>query len=624
MDRFIDGEQQQQAKSKSKDNFSQMNNGNGCGWRPPRVQCTSPSSPTDSVKDKARAHSFREAKSSRLCFSSRDWVENGFGHESPRRLAKNVIERLSQSRVHQKTSQKEFDHEIPVTIEDIYGGSLNRCFRSNSDMAAQRSYSVNEPYETVDKYNGEHYLSSGKQFYGDYSDCLKSKEPEEDVDVELHRRAKEAEERVMFLSEEFEQESFLQDCGFNVPALIQTIRNLNEEKVNLALEVSNLLQSQIAQRASAKEEVGVAKAEVQSQIRRLENEKIELQSGLEGELDRRSSDWSIKLEKYQLEEQRLRERVRELAEHNVSLQREVSSFNERETESRSMITYSEKQLKDLTATVENLGDENQGLLNNLSELKEMHRAAEENRICVQKNFEEKEKECMELHKSITRLVRTCGEQQKTIDGLREGFSEELGKNDSLEKFDKHVAKMQMEQVRLTGVELALRRELESYRLEVDSLRHENINLLNRLKGNGKESEALNIKLDKEMWARVCCLQNQGLSMLNESLQLCSKLLEFGKRKAGQFSETKQGMEVTNHGLDGFFLVESEMKVQGLKRGTESLTRSLQMMSALLQDKSNLAASKYQPECKDAKGSAEPNHQTPEVSCCEICFYNLYI
>ncbi|KAF3433813.1 hypothetical protein FNV43_RR24916 [Rhamnella rubrinervis] len=607
LDRYIDGEQQE-AKVRPKNSFSQVNNGNGSGRRPPRVQYTSPNSPTDSVKDKARAHSFREAKSSRLRFSSRDWVENGFGHESPRRLAKNVIERLSQSRVNQKTSQKELDHEIPVTIEDIYGVSMNRCFHSNSDMVAPRSYSVEEPYETDNKYHGENYFSSGKQCYGDTSQCLNPKEAEEDIDVELQRRAKEAEERVMVLSEELEQESFLQDSGFNVPGLIQTIRSLSEDKVNLALEISSLLQSQIGERASSKEEVRLEKAELESQIQRLEKEKIELQSGLERELDRRSSDWSVKLEKYQLEEQRLRERVRELAEHNVSLQREVSSFNERETERRSMITFSEQQLKDLTTRVENLEEENQGLLKNLSELQEMCKGAEENRVCIQKNFEEREKDCKELHKSITRLVRTCSEQQKTIDGLRESFSEELGKNESLEKSDKHVAKLRMEQMRLIGVELALRRELESYRLEVDSLRHENINLLNRLKGNGKESDTLNIKLEKEMWTRVFCLQNQGLSMLNESSQLCSKLLEFVKAKACQIPETKQDMEATNHGFEGFFLVESEMKVQGLKRGNESLTRSLQMMSALLHEKSNLAASEYQLE---AKRSAEPNLQTPE-------------
>ena len=40
------------------------------------------------------------------------------------------------------------------------------------------------------------------------------------------------------------------------------------------------------------------------------------------------------LEKYKSEEQRLLERVRELAEQNVSLQREISSFHEREAKSR--------------------------------------------------------------------------------------------------------------------------------------------------------------------------------------------------------------------------------------------------------------------------------------------------
>ena len=46
--------------------------------------------------------------------------------------------------------------------------------------------------------------------------------------------------------------------------------------------------------------------------------------------------------------------------------------------------------------------------------------------------------------------------------------------------------MQVEQLRLTGVDQALRKEVESYRLEVDSLRHESINLLHRLKGSSKD------------------------------------------------------------------------------------------------------------------------------------------
>lgn len=608
LDRFIDGEQQQEM-SRLKNSYSQKNhagNGNGGGRRPPRVQYTAPTSPTDSMKENPRSCLFGETVGTRLYFSSRDWAENGFGHESPRKLAKNVIERLSQSHVLHKTSSTDYDPDIPITIEDIYGESLNGCPGSNSDGVAQKVYPLDGSYEAIDGYNGKNFSGSHKQnnFLADNCGCWNHAETKDDMDVELHRASKEAEERVALLSEELEQESFLRDGGFGLPALIQTIRDLTEERMNLALEVSSLLQHRIAERAAAKEELKVAKAELDARTRRLEREKNELQSGLEKELDRRSSDWSFKLEKYQSEEQRLRDRVRELAEQNVSLQREVSSFNEREAESRRLITYSESQTKDLTARAKEAMEENQGLQQNLSELKEKYRAAEEDRDCFKRNYEEKEEEGKELHKSITRLLRTCSEQEKTIDGLRQGLSEAIGKN------DKQIGKLQSEQMRLTGVEQALRREVESYRLEIDSLRHENISLLSRLKGNGKEGAYFTFKLDQELLTRICCLQNQGLSLLNESTQLCSKLLDFIKGKARQIVEAKQGIEVINKGLDGQFVVESGMKIQGFKRGIESLTRSLQTMSSLLHEKPN-PAFKPRSQCAEDDRLNQLNEQTSE-------------
>ncbi|KAF5467198.1 hypothetical protein F2P56_017050 [Juglans regia] len=610
VDRYIDGEQQQERSRTN--NSSQKNYAGHNGRLSPRVHYAAPTSPADSIKEKPRACSFREFKSSRLRFSHKDWAENGFGHESPRRLAKNVIERLSQSNGFPKTVSKEFD--APITIEDIYGRSLDGCFSSSSDVAVQKSSLLDELHETVNEYHVED--NSGfqrwNQFHGGISEDVNSDEIEDDIDAELQRRSREAEERVMLLSGELEHESFIQDGEFDASMLIQTIRNLTEQRINLALEVSSLLQSQMAERASAREELRCANAELESQTRRLEKEKNELQSGLEKELDRRSSDWSFKLEKFQSEEQRLRERVRELAEHNVSLQREVSSFNERERESRIAVTNSEQQLKDLSTEVKEIKEENQVLQQKLSEFQEKYRAAEEDRVFIQNNFKEKEKECKGLHRSVTRLLRTCCEQEKTIDGLREGFSEKLGGNQPVEKSDKHVAKLQTEQMRLTGVELALRRELESCRLEVDSLRHENMNLLNRLKGNGKESIALTFRLDKELWTCICCLQNQGLSMLNESTHLCSKMLEFIKGKAVQhLPDGKQCVEVIKNGLDSQFVIETEVKVQGFKRGTENLARSLQMMSTLLHEKSISSASKLQPQCVDADGSVTPNDQTSE-------------
>ncbi|TKY50605.1 hypothetical protein E2542_SST22109 [Spatholobus suberectus] len=261
------------------------------------------------------------------------------------------------------------------------------------------------------------------------------------------------------------------------------------------------------------------------------------------------------------------------------------------------------------------------LQQNLLELQEKYKTAEENRDCILRNFEEKEKECKELHKSLTRLLRTCSEQEKTITGLQDGFSEELHKNHPMESVDKHIAKMRMEQLRLTEVELALRKELESCRFEADSLRHENIILLNRLKGDRKECVAATYRLEKELWARIYCLQNQGLTMLNESTYLCSKLLEFVKGKGSHLCQNVQlDLEVIRNGLDGQFIVESETKIQGFKSGTEGLTRSLQMMSSLLKDKSNPLTSKFQSECVDAAKLAKLNDQSSEVSFCWKFFF----
>lgn len=170
----------------------------------------------------------------------------------------------------------------------------------------------------------------------------------------------------------------------------------------------------------------------------------------------------------------------------------------------------------------------------------------------------------------------------------------------MEKFHNHVGKLQTEQIRLTGVEQILRREVESYRLEVESLRHENIILLDRLQASENDGGSLSFKLDQELVARVEYLQKQGLSLLIESRQLCAKLLEFIKGKAGKIVEvvpcTERGEEIKN-GLDGYFVVESDMKDQSFKRGIENLTRSLQTIAAVLHENSNPSSLESQSQCK---------------------------
>ncbi|KAJ0816333.1 hypothetical protein HanPI659440_Chr00c15g0727901 [Helianthus annuus] len=474
LDRYIDGEQHQEwtsrhINSNTKTHVSQPNGG---VQKPPRVQYAAPAShsPTGSgVNHRPKSHSFRDPnRESKLYMSTRDWVENSVAHESPRQLAKQVVERLSQSRVLPRvdSNSKEFDLDIPITLSDIYGGSQN---------------------------------------------CLPRDGPEE-----INYR-------------------FDDDCS----------RVLDYEESEDADEMTLL------------------KAELESRTRKLEKERNEMQLSLEKELDRRSTEWSTKLEKCKTEEHRLRERVRELAEQNVSLQREVSLLGEKEIDNQSRIKLSGQQVKDMTVKMDELVKENQKLQQDVSELKDRYVATEEDRNLFKRNFESKDKECNELRKSVTRLVRTTNEQEKTIQALREGFSDQ-----------NQPSKMQTELFRLSGVEQDLRKEVESYRLEAESLRRENINLLNRLKGNPNDNGFSTLKLDQQVWDSIHCLQSQGTGLINDSVHLCEKLIENIKERALQ------------NGLDSQFIMESDMKLQGFKRGAKSLTRGLQVVSNVQREKSS--------------------------------------
>ncbi|KAK4353380.1 hypothetical protein RND71_028898 [Anisodus tanguticus] len=555
LDRYIDGEQEQESRQ-----------------LPPRVHHTAPGSPLPDVrKQRPISQSFRETKPSKLSFTSGELGETGFELESPRKLAKKVIERLSQSRSLAKISSEDFDSDRPITIEDIYSGNLSRCPSVCSDGVPRKSCSADDSNGRTYKYHHEEIPGFGERNYLG---------TEDNSDLVLLRKLKEAEERAVLLSEELEEGNLLHGRGLSVPVLIQTIRSLTDEKVHMAFEVSSMLRNQVAERASAKEEARLLQVELDSRTRKLETEKNELESALEKELDRRSSEWSLKLEKYQIEEHRLRERVRELAEQNVSLQREVSSFNEKEVDNRSKISFSEKQLEDLSKRIEEVSEENQNLRQQLSQLQEEYRVAQDDRDYVRENYQEKVKECEDQHRSIARLQRTCNEQEKTIDSLR-GFCEDVGKK-SPANYDTQLEKLQVEQTRLVGVERALRKEVESCRIQIDSLRHENISLFNRLRGSRKEGGFSTFKLDQELCNRVCCLQNQGLNLLRESSQLCRKLLEYTKVNVRQ-----------NGGIDGQFLIECNVKIRGLKRGIETLTSSLQTVSSVINEKNSVNSDSQQ-------------------------------
>lgn len=199
----------------------------------------------------------------------------------------------------------------------------------------------------------------------------------------------------------------------------------------MASEVSSMLRNQVAERASAKEEANILQAKLDSWTRRLETEKNELQLVLEKELDRRSSNWSLKLEKYQIEQHRLRERARELAEQNVSLQREVSSFNEKEVDNRIKMSFSEKHLEDLSKRIEQVSEENQNLRQQLTQLQAEYRVAQDNRDYVRENYQEKVKELKSETLLTTVLREKLYSEEMDIKQLQADLAAAVRGNDIL-------------------------------------------------------------------------------------------------------------------------------------------------------------------------------------------------
>ncbi|KAL3630084.1 hypothetical protein CASFOL_023068 [Castilleja foliolosa] len=542
LDRYIDGEQQM------------FENGNAVVKRPPALQFTAPAVSRDGRKQRPKSQSLTETK-----LSAKYGADSGYCNESPRKLAKDVVERLSQSQYLHKLRSQELDHhDSPITIEDIYGKNFNRGSDAYADEASPKKCLTDRQTETSHEEILEKYSFAG------------------DTDLELYKKFKEAEDRAMILSEEFKKGNFpFQYRELSVPALLQTVRTLTEEKVNMALEVSSVLEDMITEKAFYREKIKMGKVEVDSRTRKLEKEKNELQVSLEKELDRKSTEWSHKLEKLKAEESRLQERVRELAEQNVYLQNEVSSSSEREMDVRTKITLSEKQFVDLSIQAKDAMEENRYLQNTLSQIQEKARAAEDERDSIRRSHEEKVTECKDMHRSISRLQRTCSEQEKTIDGMR-GLCEALGKKISQEQFDFGTTKLQAEHMRLTRVEHALRKEVELCRGEVDSLRRENIDLLNRL--SGKEGSFSTFKLDRELENRVGCLNSRIVSLLAESSQLGRKLIEFVKVNSGFIVKNGQGC------LDGQVIVECEVKLQSLERAAENVMNGVWTISSVLQEK----------------------------------------
>ncbi|KAJ3676586.1 hypothetical protein LUZ60_003998 [Juncus effusus] len=369
----------------------------------------------------------------------------------------------------------------------------------------------------------------------------------DDSDEVLVLKAKEAEERLRVLAEECFEPDLLRAKGVTVELLFKYIQDLNEERKYIARELYTQIKSRISEGLKSKEKQRISRIELETRTRRLEMERNALQSDLE-------KDWLTKVNRLQSEEKRLRERVRELAEQNVSLQREVCVLKSKGEKSGMRIT-------DFEAELEKLGNENLELEESLTGFKERFSESEGQlghfRVC----YKEKESENKGLRKVVVRLQRICNEQEKSINSLLN----DKNNSNNRDFVDKEI-------LRLTGVECKLRREIEGYRVEMESLRRENVSLLERVKkGNG-------FKLEGEISTRFEFLEKKCFGLIDESSELNNELLGFVRN----FGNNR----VDCGNLEEFDLLEYSLKCENVRKGVEGLKRGLHCVKSVLDEKSN--------------------------------------
>ncbi|KAH9295224.1 hypothetical protein KI387_038812 [Taxus chinensis] len=419
----------------------------------------------------------------------------------------------------------------------------------------------------------------------------------DDTDEELERRAKVAQEQVVLLSKELESMNWYhysrsdsvsaKTLELNAENLWQKLRKVSEEKRNLVLVVSSEIQSRMRERSAATEALRLMKGEMESCTKKMENDKNGLQQTLENEIDRRSNEWASMLEKIRSDERRLRDRVRDLAEQNVALQREVSSLTNREINSKTQVRESLQCMDDLRTKLANAENEIMQLRESLSESFKKTKQAEDDRDSIKRNYKEKERENSELQKSVVRLQRLCKDQERTIGGLWGGLDNEI--SDHSQDKDDYITKLRKEQLRLVGVEQALRKDLENCRWEADTLRHENTSLLERVRSREKITGFGLIKLDQELWDRLDGLQAQAFPLLDENARLSVKLLDYIKRNLSAFDvcEINEG-EISNRrmetGQEWNHALELEMMVQSIRRKVDSWKKSVWMQKEILKEK----------------------------------------
>ncbi|XP_040381644.1 paramyosin-like isoform X2 [Oryza brachyantha] len=536
LDRYIDGEQEATILSERQKQYSPTRSVISNLGRPPRPQSTVPSVP-------------RLTKEIPETYPSED-VKDGHLHqlaqEDTRETCK-ITTLCNASRNH-------------AVLPDAF-----ERFSHLEDYKSERVTSVEDIYEDMQEMQPPDFIFSSSEPISD----------DAETDGRLLQRSKEVEAKFIAPSEETYELNMSKYKRLSANDMLQMIQCLTEDRRQLAYELSSQIKARLTERFAAKEQFRQTKKELDIRTRRLEKEKSDVQITLEKEMDRRSDDWSVKLSRFQCEEERLRDRVRELAEQNVSFQREVTFLEAKRVDASDKVSCLEMEIKKLNDELEKVRNDHDNLQKSSVDLHARFTKVVEEKDHLREFFEDKDGENKALYKVIARLQTICNEQERTISGLRQGYIAELDKK-SVECGNEKKSRMKMELIRLTGVEQKLRGEVQSCHLEVESLRQENITLLNRIQNAGNGPRLSSIRLDQELQARVDNLQTHGLSLLDKTSQLCIKLLDLMKCK-------RRENEVDN-GIAALTVTDYTLEFQSIKGRIQNLKQSLWTINSILTEK----------------------------------------
>lgn len=400
----------------------------------------------------------------------------------------------------------------------------------------------------------------------------------------------------------------------------QRLRRMHEEKKHLAQEVAAEVKRRMTERGAAKEVLGMMKKEMESCMNLMEKEKFDTQVNLEQELQRRETTWGSRMDKIQAEENWLRSRLKSLEEEKGGLQQELATVNSKENALREKVSEFENQMDAHRKRVEGAEKTILELRNSLDESFKHSRQTESDVELLRKACKEKDGENSDLRRLVQRLQQLCQDHEKSIHGLRQAMK---NASDRPDDGDARVRRLQKELIRLSGVEQALRSELESSRGETTVLRRENKGLLERLRSDQREATGHLKKFEADHRAEVDRLQSQIVELGQDNNILAGKLRVVLKereeaRDALKVSEScMKGVEEQNRSLQEDVRRE-RMRIQEmqqdfeelsrLEKRAESLAKHNQMLQALLAMKEKAALASGE-EMKEKEMQVKEAHHT---------------